>query len=64
VTIAAFADGETRVRIADDVRGKALYLVQPTSAPTSERLMTLALLCDAARAADAAQVTAIIPYFG
>jgi ribose-phosphate pyrophosphokinase len=41
-----------------------LYIVQPTSAPTNERLMTLALLADAARAADAARITAVIPYFG
>ncbi len=62
--IAAFADGETHVRIEGDVRGMDLYIVQPTSAPTNERLMTLALLADAARAADAARITAVIPYFG
>jgi ribose-phosphate pyrophosphokinase len=62
--ISAFADGETRIRIEGDVRGADLYIVQPTSAPTSERLVTLALLADAARAADAARVTAVIPYFG
>ena len=64
VSIAAFADGETRVRIEGDVRDKSLYLVQPTSAPTNERLMTLALLTDAARAEGAARITAVMPYFG
>jgi ribose-phosphate pyrophosphokinase len=64
VSIAAFADGETRVRIEDDVRGKDLYLVQPTSAPVNDRLATLALLADAARAEGAACITALIPYFG
>ena len=64
VAIAAFADGETRVRIEGDVRGKDLYLVQPTSAPTNERLLALALLADAARAEGAAHVAALIPYFG
>jgi ribose-phosphate pyrophosphokinase len=62
--VTAFADGETQVRIEGDVRGTDLYIVQPTSAPTNERLMTLALLADAARAADAARITAVIPYFG
>ena len=62
--VSAFADGETRVRIDADVRGRDLYIVQPTSPPVSERLMTLALIADAARAADAARVSAFIPYFG
>jgi ribose-phosphate pyrophosphokinase len=62
--IAAFADGETQLHIEGDVRGTDLYIVQPTSAPTNERLMTLALLADSARAADAARITAVIPYFG
>ncbi|HEX6265431.1 MAG TPA: ribose-phosphate diphosphokinase [Burkholderiales bacterium] len=64
VSISAFADGETHVRLEDDARGRDLCIVQPTSAPTSERLVTLALLADAARAAGAGRVTAVIPYFG
>jgi len=63
-TIAAFADGETRIRIEGEVRGTDLYIVQPTSAPTNERLMNLALLADAARCEDAARITAVVPYFG
>jgi ribose-phosphate pyrophosphokinase len=63
-TIAAFADGETRVRIDGDVDGADLYIVQPTSTPVSERLITLALIADAARGAGAARVTAVVPYFG
>jgi ribose-phosphate pyrophosphokinase len=63
-SIAAFADGETRIRIETDVAGADLYIVQPTSAPTNERLMTLALLADAAHAAGAARITAVVPYFG
>jgi ribose-phosphate pyrophosphokinase len=62
--VSAFADGEVRVRIEADVRGKQLYIVQPTSAPTSERLVTLALIADAARAGEAARITAVVPYFG
>jgi ribose-phosphate pyrophosphokinase len=62
-TIAAFADGETRVRIEHEVRGAEVVIVQPLSAPANERLMTLALLAEAARAAEAAHVSALIPYF-
>jgi ribose-phosphate pyrophosphokinase len=62
--ISAFADGETRVKIDADVRGVHLGIVQPTPAPVGERLVTLALLADAARAAGAASVTALMPYFG
>ncbi|TAK71504.1 MAG: ribose-phosphate pyrophosphokinase [Betaproteobacteria bacterium] len=64
VSVSAFADGETRVSIETDIRDADLYIVQPTSAPTNERLMTLALIADAARAAGAARVTAVVPYFG
>jgi ribose-phosphate pyrophosphokinase len=64
VSVSAFADGETRVRIEADVQDADLYIVQPTSAPTNERLMTLALIADAARAGGAARVTAVVPYFG
>ena len=63
-TVSAFADGETRVRVDADIRDADVYIVQPTSAPTNERLMTLALLADAARSAGAARVTAVVPYFG
>lgn len=60
----AFADGEARVFLASDVRGSDLFILQPTSPPVNNHLMTLALLIDAARAAGAARVTAIVPYFG
>jgi ribose-phosphate pyrophosphokinase len=62
--VTAFADGETRVRIEADVNGLDLYIVQSTSAPTNDRLMSLALLADAARGAGARRVTAVTPYFG
>ena len=62
--VTAFADGETRVRIEAEVSGLDLYIVQSTSAPTNDRLMSLALLADAARAAGARRITAVTPYFG
>ncbi len=63
-SITAFADGETRVRIEAGVLGADVYLVQPTAAPVNERLMSLALLADAARGAGADRITALLPYFG
>jgi len=63
-TLSAFADGETRARIEGEVRDADLYIVQPTSPPVNERLVALALLVDAARAAGARRVTAVVPYFG
>ena len=63
-TVAAFADGETRVRIDAEVGDADVYIVQPTSPPANERLMTLALIADAARAGGAGRVTALVPYFG
>lgn len=63
-SVSAFADGETRIRIEADVQDADLYIVQPTSPPTNERLMTLALIADAACAAGAARITAVVPYFG
>jgi ribose-phosphate pyrophosphokinase len=63
-SVSAFADGETRVRIEARVRANDVWIVQPTSAPTNERLMSLALIADAARAEGAASVSAILPYFG
>jgi ribose-phosphate pyrophosphokinase len=63
-SVSAFADGETRVRIEGEVQDADLYIVQPTSSPTNERLMTLALIADAARGAGASRITAVLPYFG
>jgi ribose-phosphate pyrophosphokinase len=62
--VGAFADGETRVRIESDVRDSTVAIVQPTSPPVNDHLMTLALLADAARAAGAARVLGVVPYFG
>jgi ribose-phosphate pyrophosphokinase len=63
-SVSSFADGETRVRIEGEVQDADLYIVQPTSAPTNERLMSLALIADAARGEGASRITAVLPYFG
>jgi ribose-phosphate pyrophosphokinase len=62
-TIRHFADGEIFVRINDNVRGRDIFILQPTNAP-AENLMELLLLIDAARRASAARITAVLPYFG
>jgi ribose-phosphate pyrophosphokinase len=62
--VGAFADGETRIHVSQDVRGAAVFIVQPTCPPVNDHLMVLALLADAVRAAGAARVTGIVPYFG
>jgi ribose-phosphate pyrophosphokinase len=62
--VGAFADGETRVHVGEDVRGAAVFIVQPTCPPVNDHLMVLALLADAVRAAGAARVAGVVPYFG
>jgi ribose-phosphate pyrophosphokinase len=62
--VGAFADGETHVHVGHDVREAAVFIVQSTCPPVNEHLMVLALLADAVRAAGAARVTAVVPYFG
>ena len=63
VTIRRFADGELFVKIDENVRGRDVYIIQPTSMP-AENLIELLLLIDAAHRASAARITAVIPYFG
>lgn len=62
--VATFADGESRVHIAADVRDALVVIVQSTSPPVNDHLVSLALLADAAKAAGAARVVAVAPYFG
>ncbi|MDX2177720.1 MAG: ribose-phosphate pyrophosphokinase [Candidatus Sumerlaeia bacterium] len=64
VTIEPFSDGETFVKILDNVRGRDVFVIQSTSFPANEHIMQLLLLMDAARRASAQRVTAVIPYFG
>ena len=59
-----FPDGEISVRLDEPVRGREVFIVQPTSPPVNEHLVELLAFADACRRASAAHVTAIIPYFG
>ena len=59
-----FPDGEVSVRIDTSVRGRDVFVVQPTSPPVNEHLMELLAFADACRRADARRITALVPYFG
>jgi len=59
-----FSDGEVMVEIMENVRGKDVFLLQPTCTPTNENIMELLIILDALRRASARRVTAVIPYFG
>lgn len=59
-----FSDGETRVEILENVRGRDVFIVQSTCPPANDNLMELLVLADALRRASAARITAVIPYFG
>ncbi len=62
--VGRFSDGEIAVEIKENVRGKDVFVIQPTSAPTNDHLMELLVLGDALRRASAWRVTAVVPYFG
>jgi len=62
--VSRFSDGEISVEINENVRGKDVFLLQPTCAPTNDNLMELALMADAFRRSSASRITAVIPYFG
>src|SRR5260370_534256 len=63
-TLSSFPDGETYVMIEENVRGRDVFLIQPTSPPSNEHLMELLIMVDAARRASADRITAVIPFFG
>jgi ribose-phosphate pyrophosphokinase len=63
-TVSSFPDGETFVRINENIRGRDLFIIQPTCPPTNQNLMELLIMVDAARRASAARITAVLPFFG
>lgn len=62
--VGTFSDGETLVEVLENVRGKDIFVLQPTCAPTNDNLMELLTLADALRRASAGRITAVVPYFG
>jgi ribose-phosphate pyrophosphokinase len=64
VDLGDFPDGETSVRLNHNVRGRDVFLIQPTGPPANETLMELLILIDTCKRASAERITAVIPYFG
>ncbi len=63
-TVEKFSDGEIMVEVLDNVRGKDVFIVQPTCMPTNHNLMELMVMTDAIRRASAKRITLVVPYFG
>src|SRR5579872_3878878 len=64
VHVGRFSDGETMVEIQENVRGRDIFIIQSTCAPSNDNLMELIIMADALRRASAAKITAVVPYFG
>jgi ribose-phosphate pyrophosphokinase len=62
--VGRFSDGECNVELMENVRGRDVFIVQPTCPPANDSLMELLVMVDAARRASAARITAVMPYFG
>lgn len=63
-TINRFSDGEINIQIAQSVRGKDVFIIQPTSAPANSNLMELLIMTDALKRSSAKSITAVVPYYG
>ena len=64
ILVGRFSEGETRVKINDNVRGKDVFVIQPTCPPSNDNLMELLIMVDALKRASALRITAVMPYFG
>jgi ribose-phosphate pyrophosphokinase len=63
-TVSSFPDGETFVKIEENVRGEDVFIVQSTCPPTNHNLMELFIMMDAVRRASASRITAVLPFYG
>ena len=63
-SVQPFPDGETFVKIEENVRGEDVFIIQPTSPPTNHNLMELFIMIDAVRRASASRITAVLPFYG
>ncbi len=64
VLVSRFSEGEVRVEILENIRGKDLFIIQPTCPPTNDNLMELLIIMDAAKRASADRITVVMPYYG
>ena len=63
-SVSSFSDGEISVEVRENVRGKDIFIIQPTCKPTNDNLMELMVMIDAMKRASAYRITAVIPYYG
>ncbi len=63
-TVETFSDGEVMVEIMENVRGRDVFILQPTCAPCNRNLMELLVMCDAIKRSSARRITAVLPYYG
>ncbi len=63
-TCGQFSDGEITIDIQENVRGKDVFIIQPTCVPTNDNIMEVLLMADALRRSSAGRITAVIPYYG
>jgi ribose-phosphate pyrophosphokinase len=64
ISVETFSDGEICVEVMENVRGRDVFIVQPTCSPTNDHIMELMVMIDAMRRASAKRVTAVVPYYG
>mmetsp|Transcript_2608 Transcript_2608/g.4004 ORF Transcript_2608/g.4004 Transcript_2608/m.4004 type:complete len:365 (+) Transcript_2608:145-1239(+) len=64
IDVSKFSDGESRVRINENVRGADVFIIQPTCTPVNDNLMELLIIIDAMKRASAKRITAVLPYYG
>ena len=64
INITRFPDGEISVKIIENIRGKDVFIIQPTCYPANENIMELLIVIDAMRRASAARITAVVPFYG
>lgn len=64
ISLADFPDGEISCKIGDDVRGRDVFLIQPTCPPVNKNLMELLIMIDSCKRASAGRITAVLPYYG
>src|SRR6185503_637748 len=64
ITLGKFPDGENFCKIEEDIRGRDVFLIQPTCPPVNDNILELLLMIDCCKRSSAARITAVIPYFG
>jgi ribose-phosphate pyrophosphokinase len=64
ISLGKFPDGENYCKIEEDVRGRDVFLIQPTSPPVNDNILELLIMIDSCKRASAARITTVIPYFG